>query len=50
MERTKESPTFPWWFHGPGSGVAPVLREKECSEPMAGWNIFLPQPFRLPFS
>ncbi len=45
VEGLRESPALFWWFHGPGSGVAPVLKEKEHNEPMVGWNVVLLQPF-----
>ena len=31
MERTEENLALPWWFHGPGSGVASVLKERSAA-------------------
>jgi len=47
VEGLSESLPSPWWFYGHVSRVALVLKEKEHSEPMAGRNVILLQPFGL---
>lgn len=46
---SERGPASPWWFHGPGSGVASVLKDKEHSLPTAGWNVVLLQLFGQQF-